>query len=72
NPDNIFDSAAIKRIAINSPTPLVAGNLTNQALMDAYNVEEKQVTVSLSDTLKRLPSTNGSNLISARKFNQTM
>ncbi|MCV4690154.1 hypothetical protein OFC38_28820, partial [Escherichia coli] len=32
NPDNIFDSAAIKRIAINSPTPLVAGNLTNQAL----------------------------------------
>ncbi len=44
--DTLFDPKAIERICINAQTPLALGNLCNEALMEAYRLEEKQVSVS--------------------------
>lgn len=47
NIDKIFDAESLKRICLNASTPLALGNLTNEALMDAYQQEEKKVTLDL-------------------------
>lgn len=44
--DTLFEAKAIERIAINAHTPLALGNLTNEALMEAYRLEEPQVSAS--------------------------
>lgn len=46
NIDTLFEAKAIERIAINAHTPLALGNLTNEALMEAYRLEEPQVSAS--------------------------
>ncbi len=45
--DQLFDEKAIERICLNAPTPLSLGNITNEALMHAYALEETRVTASM-------------------------
>lgn len=47
NIDKLFEKEAVARIAANEVSPLASGNLANAALMDAFDQEEKKVTVSL-------------------------
>lgn len=47
DPDRLFDSAALDTISRNAGTPLSLGNLTNEALLDAFDKDEPKVTPSL-------------------------
>ncbi len=44
--DTLFEPKAIDRIAANAQTPLAIGNLCNEALMEAFRLEENQVSAS--------------------------
>lgn len=43
----LFEPEAVRRISLNATTPLALGNLANEALMDAFDQEERRVTSSL-------------------------
>jgi len=60
----LFDAESVKRISINATTPLALGNLANEALMDAFDKEEKKVTVSLP-FFKKL--SNGQQVLGVRR-----
>lgn len=47
NIDELFDSRAVSRICSVAKTPLALGNLANNALMEAYRIEEKQVVAEM-------------------------
>lgn len=53
--DKLFDPKAVDRIAANAATPLALGNLANDALMEAFRLEEKRVDVSF-DFFRKLPT----------------
>lgn len=42
--DSLFEPEAVRRIGLNATTPLALGNLTNEALMEAFRLEEKRVS----------------------------
>lgn len=42
----LFEDAAVKKLCKYADTPLAIGNLANEALMEAYRQEEKQVSAS--------------------------
>jgi type II secretory pathway predicted ATPase ExeA len=62
--DTLFEPKAVERICINAQTPLAIGNLTNEALMAAYECEEKHVTASL-EFFKKLST--GQQVLGMRK-----
>ncbi|MBK6589870.1 MAG: hypothetical protein IPG22_16405 [Acidobacteria bacterium] len=41
--DQMFEPEAIRRICLNAQSPLALGNLANEALMEAFRLEEKKV-----------------------------
>jgi len=43
----LFETEAVRRICINASTPLALGNLVNEALMEAFRLEETHVTASM-------------------------
>src|SRR5581483_4198381 len=43
NAEKIFEPEAVRRLAKKSPRPLALGNLCNQALVDAFNAQERKV-----------------------------
>lgn len=62
--DNLFEKAAVDRIAANASTPLALGNLVNEALMEAFHQEEKKVSVSLPSFRKL---STGSQVLGVRR-----
>jgi len=52
----IFDADALDAICRNAATPLALGNLVNEALLEAYNLEETRVSSSFT-FFKKLSST---------------
>jgi type II secretory pathway predicted ATPase ExeA len=44
--DDLFDAESVDRIGVNATTPLAIGNLCNQALMAAFELDEKRVSAS--------------------------
>ncbi|MEZ5421818.1 MAG: AAA family ATPase [Pyrinomonadaceae bacterium] len=53
--DKLFDRDCLDRIAANARTPLAVGNLVNESLMAAFDVEEKRVTLDL-EFFRKLPT----------------
>ena len=47
NIEEMFDDQAVARICRVAKTPLALGNLTNEALLDAYNLREKRIIPSM-------------------------
>lgn len=64
--DQLFDEKAIERICLNAPTPLALGNVTNEALMHAYELEETKVTASM-EFFKKLST--GQQVLGMRRSN---
>jgi len=62
--DTLFDPRAIDRIAINATTPLAIGNLCNEALMEAFRLEERQVSAAF-EMFKNL--SNGRHVLGMRR-----
>lgn len=58
NIDEIFDANAVRRIICAAKTPLALGNLTNEALLEAYDLRETKVLASMLN-LPEMPQVRG-------------